>query len=119
MSSMHTQVFFNPQCSKCRSVRAILEERGLDAEYVHYLQQTPARDDLGRVLKMLGFDEPRKMMRTGEPVYRELHLATASRDELFDAMVAHPILIQRPIIIRGERAVIGRPPERALELLED
>lgn len=59
------------------------------------------------------------MMRTEEPVYRELNLGTAaSRDELLDAMSDHPILIQRPIIIRGDRAVIGRPPERVLELLE-
>ena len=117
-NSDDVQVFFNPRCSKCRSVRAILEERGLDADYLRYLEQTPTRRELERVLAMLGTDDPRKMIRTGEPVYRELGLADADRDTLLDAMVEHPILIQRPIIIKGDRAVIGRPPERALELFE-
>lgn len=97
----------------------MLEERGLDAEYIHYLEQAPTRTDLERVLKMLGTDDPRKMMRTNEPIYRELDLASADDDRLLDAMVEHPILIQRPIVIRGDRAVIGRPPERALELFDD
>jgi len=66
---------------------------------------------------MLGIDDPRQMMRTGEAVYKELGLASADRDALLDAMAAHPVLIERPIVIRGDRAVIGRPPERALELL--
>ena len=112
------QVFFNPRCSKCRSVRGILEERGLEADYLRYLENTPTRDELERVLALLGTDDPRKMMRIEEPVYRELGLASADRDALLDAMIEHPILIQRPIIIRGDRAVIGRPPERALELFE-
>lgn len=96
----------------------MLEERGLDAEYIHYLDQAPTRAELERVLKMLGTDDPRKMMRTNEPVYRELGLVSADKDRLLDAMVEHPILIQRPIVIRGDRAVIGRPPERALELFD-
>ena len=112
------QVFFNPRCSKCRSVRGILEERGLEADYLRYLESTPARSELERVLASLGTDDPRKMMRTEEPIYRKLGLASAARDALLDAMAEHPILIQRPIIIRGDRAVIGRPPERALELFE-
>lgn len=112
------QVFFNPRCSKCRTVRAILEERGLEADYLRYLEQTPTRADLERVLALLGTDDPRKMMRTSEPIYRELDLASADSDALLDAMVKNPILIQRPIVIRGDRAVIGRPPERALELFE-
>jgi arsenate reductase len=71
------------------------------------------------VLGLLGFDDPRQMMRTGEPVYRELGLANASRDQLIAAMVEHPILIERPIVIRGDRAVIARPPEKLLDLLDD
>ena len=114
-----TQVFFNPSCSKCRTLRALLDERGLEADYVRYLEQTPTREELERVLKLLGTGDPRDMMRTGEAIYRSLGLATASRDELLDAMVEHPILIERPIVIRDDRAVIGRPPERALELFED
>jgi arsenate reductase len=67
----------------------------------------------------LGIDDPREMMRTGESVYRELGLADASSDELLEAMATHPILVERPIVIVGDRAVIARPPERALELFAD
>ena len=112
------EVLFNPACSKCRSVRGILEEKGLDVDYVHYLEQTPSRDDLERVMERLGIHDPREMMRVNEPLYARLELATASRDELLEAMLAHPILIERPIIIRDKRAVIGRPPERVLELFQ-
>ena len=66
---------------------------------------------------MLGIDDPRAMMRTGEPVYRQLGLAGAGRDELLDAVVAHPVLLERPIVVREGRAVIARPPERVLEFL--
>lgn len=117
-SEARTQVFFNPGCSKCRTVRAILEERGHEADYVRYLEHSPTRQELERVLALLGTDDPRAMMRTGEPVYKELQLAAADRDALLDAMATHPILIERPIVIRGDRAVIGRPPERALEMFE-
>jgi arsenate reductase len=113
------QVFFNPRCSKCRSVRAILEEKGLEADYLRYLERTPTKSELERVMSLLGIDDPRQMMRTSESVYRELDLRAADRDRLLDAMVEHPILIQRPIIIHGDKAVIGRPPERALELFDD
>jgi arsenate reductase (glutaredoxin) len=112
------QVFFNPRCSKCRSVKAILDERGLDVDYLRYLERTPSRNQLEKVLEMLGSEDPREMMRTGEPAYKELNLATAEREALLDAMVEHPILIQRPIIIKDGRAVIGRPPDRALELFD-
>ena len=118
MSDDPTTVWFNPSCSKCRGARDLLGERGVEADYVHYLQDAPDRAELERVMGLLGIDDPRGMMRTGEPVYTELGLAAADRDALLDAMVAHPILIERPIVIRGDRAVIGRPPERLLELLD-
>jgi arsenate reductase len=110
-------VWFNPGCSKCRGARDILAEHGVDADYVRYLEDTPTREELERVMAMLGIDDPRAMMRTDEDVYGELGLAAATRDQLLDAMVEHPILIERPIVIRGDRAVIARPPERLLELL--
>ena len=120
--SVACTVWFNPSCSKCRGARDLLAERGVDATYHDYLREAPSREELERVLALLGFadGDPRRMMRTGEPVYRELGLADPSttRDQLLDAMVANPILIERPIVIRGERAVIGRPPERLLELLD-
>ena len=111
-------VWFNPSCSKCRGTRDLLAERGVDADYVRYLDDTPSRAEIERVMGLLGIDDPRAMMRTGEEVYTALGLAAADRDRLLDAMVEHPILIERPIVIRGSRAVIGRPPERVLELLD-
>lgn len=110
-------VFFNPSCSKCREAQELLAQRGVEAEYVRYLDEAPSRDELERVLRLLGFDDPRKMVRTGEPLYAELGLEHAGRDALLDALAAHPVLIERPIVVRGERAVIARPPERLLELL--
>ena len=112
-------VLFNPRCSKCRQARDLLGERGVEADLVHYLVDTPDRDEIVRIHGLLGIDDPRGMMRTGEPVYRELRLADADADQLFDAMAAHPILIERPIVIVGDRAVVARPPERLLELLGD
>ena len=110
-------VFFNPGCSKCRGARALLEEQGVEAEYYRYLDERPDRAELERVLGLLGTDDPREMMRTGEAIYRELGLADADRDRLLDAMAEHPILIERPIVITGGRAVIARPPEKLLDLL--
>ena len=111
-------VWFNGNCSKCRGARDLLAERGADAEYVEYLKDTPSRDEIIRVMGLLGIDDPREMMRTGEAVYAELGLAAADRERLVEAMTEHPILIERPIVIRGERAVIARPPEKVLELLD-
>ena len=112
-------VLYNPRCSKCRQARDLLAERGVDADLVHYLDDTPSRDEIVRIAEVLGIEDPREMMRTGEAVYRELGLKTADRDTLFDAMAAHPILIERPIVIVGDRAVIARPPERLLDLVGD
>jgi arsenate reductase len=112
-------VWFNPQCSKCRTAHGILEERGVSADYVRYLDDAPSRADLERVLALLGTDDPRAIIRTGEAVYAELGLEGADRDTLLEALSAHPILIERPIAIRGDRAVVARPPERILELLDD
>ncbi len=115
---MGTSVFFNPACSNCRTAAAILEERGVDADYIRYLETAPTRADLEGVLAKLGTGDPRDIARTKEPIYAELELETADRDQLLDAMVANPILIQRPIVIHGDRAVVARPPERLLELLD-
>ena len=95
----------------------LLDERGIEAEVVRYLDTAPTRADLDRLMRMLGFDDPRAMLRTGEPAYAELHLGNASPDEVLDAVTRHPILLERPIFVSGDRAVIGRPPERVLELL--
>lgn len=117
MSSADVTVWFNPACSKCRTVQGILAERGVEADYVRYLEQAPSRKEIESVLALLATDDPRSIMRTGEARYKELDLAGADRDALLDAMVANPILLERPIVIRGDRAVVGRPPENVLDLL--
>jgi arsenate reductase len=111
-------MWFNPSCSKCRGARDLLADKDVSCEIVRYLEDSPTRAELQRVMGLLGIDDPRQMMRTGEAVYKEKALggADVDRDALLDAMVEHPILIERPIVIRGDRAVIGRPPERVEEL---
>jgi arsenate reductase len=111
-------VWFNPDCSKCRTTHGLLQQRGVEAAYVHYLDDTPSRAELERVLRLLGTDDPRTITRTGESVYSELGLEGADREALLDALVSHPVLIERPIAIRGARAVVARPAERVLELLD-
>jgi arsenate reductase len=112
------RVFYNPSCSKCRSAEALLEARGEKAELVRYLEERPSREELAALVRMLGLDSPRGMMRAGEAIYRDLDLASADDARLLDAMVEHPILIERPIVIRGDRAVIARPPEKLVALLD-
>lgn len=112
-----SQLYFTPSCSKCRSAQALLDERHVSATTVCYLDTPPSRTELERLIHLLGIDDPRLMMRTGEAVYSELGLAHASPIELLEAITAHPVLLERPIFVHGERAVIGRPPERVLELL--
>jgi arsenate reductase len=111
-------VWHNPRCSKSRGALALLAERGIEPALVRYLDQAPDRAALEDVLRKLGTDDPRVIIRTGEPRYRELDLAAADRDGLLDALVAEPALIERPIVVVGDRAVVARPPERLLELLD-
>lgn len=117
-SSDDVTVWFNARCSKCRTTQGILEERGVEADYVRYLDTAPDRDELERVLALLGTDDPIAIARRGEDRWKELGLDGADRDTVLDAMAANPILIERPIVIRGDRAVVARPPERVLELLD-
>jgi arsenate reductase len=111
-------VWFNPGCSKCRGARDLLAGRGVDAQYLRYLDESPSVGDIRRVMGLLGIDDPRLMMRTTEAVYRDLGLADEQGEELIAAMAEHPVLIERPIVIRGDRAVIARPPEKLLDLLD-
>lgn len=111
-------IWHNPRCSKSRGALALLTERGVDPAVVRYLDDAPSRAQIERVLGLLGTDDPRAIVRTGEARYRELGLADADRDTLLDALAANPILIERPIVLVGERAVVGRPPEKVLDLLE-
>ncbi len=111
-------VWFNPSCSKCRGARDLLDEKNVKATYVRYLEESPSREEIERIIGLLNVDNPKQMMRTGEAIYKELNLANANPDELIDAMVANPILIERPIVILNNKtAVIARPPELLLALL--
>lgn len=110
-------IWHNPRCSKSRGALALLAEHGVDPRIVRYLDETPSRAELLDVLRRLGTDDPRTITRTGEARYRELGLADADPNSLVDALVANPILIERPIVLVGDRAVVARPPQRALELL--
>ena len=111
-------VYEKPTCTTCRKTAALLAERGIDFERVNYYVEPLSEDKLRDLLRKAGL-RPRDVLRTKEPLYRELGLTESdhSDDELIRLMVEHPDLVQRPIAERGERAVLARPPERILELL--
>lgn len=112
------QIYHNPRCSKSRQTLALLEEQGIQPEVVLYLETPPTVDELLAVLKKLGIPA-RELLRKGEDEYKALHLDNEqlAEAELVAAMVAHPKLIERPIVIKGKKAVLGRPPENVLQLL--
>ncbi len=115
---MSVTIYHNPRCSKSRQTLALLEEQGISPEVVLYLENPPSADELGSVLTMLGKD-PRDAMRRKEDPYKANGLddESLSRDDLIAAMVANPILIERPIVVSGGKAAIGRPPESVLDIL--
>jgi len=107
----------NPRCSKSRGARALLEERGLAFEERRYLEDPLSREELGELRRRL--DRPvAEWIRSGEAAFAEAGLeACLDEKALLDAIATHPILLERPILVRGARARVGRPPERILELL--
>ena len=112
------KIWHNPRCSKSRASLSLLEEKEVDAEVVKYLDDVPSKEELQSILKMLGMNSARELMRTKEEIYKALSLADEnSEDRLLDAMVENPKLIERPIVIKGNKAVIGRPIENVMELL--
>ncbi|WP_457675042.1 arsenate reductase (glutaredoxin) [Thiolapillus sp.] len=115
---MSLKIYHNPRCSKSRQTLQLLRDKGVEPEIIEYLKTPPTREELEQVLDMLGL-EPRQLMRTKEKEYKEQGLAdpNLSREQLIDAMLATPKLIERPIVIRDGKAAIGRPPEQVLEIL--
>ncbi|HHB12904.1 MAG TPA: arsenate reductase (glutaredoxin) [Chromatiales bacterium] len=115
---MRVKIYHNPRCSKSRQTLQLLKDNNIEPEVVKYLETPPDREELQRILDMLGL-EPRELMRRKEKEYKELGLDDPglTRDQLIDAMVEHPRLIERPIVVKDGRAAIGRPPEKVLELL--
>ena len=114
---MSVTVWFNPACSKCRAVKSLLEERGIDAEYRLYLEQAPTVVELEDLVVKLGDPEATKLLRTKEEAFTELGLADATPAARIEAACNHPLLINRPIVVAGDRAVVARPVELALEVL--
>ncbi len=115
---MTVTIYHNPRCSKSRETLKLLEARGLKPKIVEYLKTPPSAAELKSILKKLG-RKPREIVRDCEPRYAELGLKDRVLDDasLIAQMVANPILIERPIVVSGGKAAIGRPPEKVLEIL--
>ncbi len=115
---MSVTIYHNPRCSKSRQTLALLEEKGVRPKIVEYLKTPPSAAELKRILKKLGLTA-RDIVRKGEARYAELGLKGKDLDEeaLIALMVENPILIERPIVVAGDKAAIGRPPEAVLEIL--
>jgi arsenate reductase len=118
MKQAATRLYHNTRCSKSRGALELLAARGIEPELVYYLETPPSPAELRELLGKLGIGA-RGLLRSGEPEYAELGLNDPSLDEdaLIAAMAEHPRLIERPVFVNGDRAVIGRPPERVLEIL--
>jgi arsenate reductase (glutaredoxin) len=118
MTAEGLTIWYNPRCSKCQGAGELLAAYGVPAIRLRYLDDPPSPDEISRVLALLGATDPRALMRTGEPLYAELGLAGATAAELIEAMARHPRLIERPVVIWPDRAVIARPPELLVPLLD-
>ena len=114
---MDAVIWHNPKCTKSRLTLELLRDRGFEPKVVEYLTSTPSVDEISSVLKTLDMAAD-KFISKGEPVYKEMDLAGEKDEEkLISAMFQYPILIERPVVIIGEKAAIGRPPENVLPLL--
>lgn len=116
---MSVTIYHNPKCSKSRQTLELLQAQGIKPVVVEYLRDPPDKTALKRILRLLKL-KPRELMRKHENIYREAGLAreNLSDDALIAAMIKHPILIERPIVVANGKAAIGRPPEKVLEILK-
>lgn len=115
---MTVTIYHNPRCSKSRQTLALLEENGVEPEIVLYLENPPSRAALKAIVEKLGAASARDIMRTKEAPYLDLDLENVTAETaLVDAMTEYPILIERPIVVNGDKAAIGRPPEAVLDIL--
>jgi arsenate reductase (glutaredoxin) len=110
--------WINSSCSKCRGLIALLDERGSEVKYRHYLDTPPTVDEIHQLLACLPSADPNLIIRSKECAYQDLGLAQADRTALIEAISSHPTLLERPILVVGDRAIVARPPEKALDLLE-
>lgn len=115
---MDIKIYHNPRCSKSRQTLALLQEQGIEPVVLEYLNTPPTKDELINLLKKLKISA-QELVRTGESIYKDLNLdnSEVSDDQIIELLIANPILIQRPIVINGDKAAIGRPPENVLEIL--
>ena len=116
--SNSTVIYHNPRCSKSRAAMELLTEKGMEINVVKYLDTPPDRVSMVELLELLKL-EPRELMRKGEQEYKDNNLAdeSLSRDELIDAMLKFPKLIERPIVIKDGKAAIGRPIQNIIDIL--
>ena len=115
---MSVTIYHNPRCSKSRQALQLLRDREIEPRIIEYLKTPPDKTELRRILDLLGMT-PRDLMRSKEAVYRELGLNddALGNKQLIDAMVENPVLIERPIVLANGKAVLGRPPEKVLEII--
>ncbi|MCV9389428.1 arsenate reductase (glutaredoxin) [Reichenbachiella ulvae] len=112
-----TKIYHNPRCQKSRQALSILEEKKEEFEIIEYLKTPPSQEELKGLIQMLGITAE-DLLRKGEKIFKEEFKGKAlSEDEWIEAMVNNPKLIERPIVIKGDKAVIGRPPEKVIEIL--
>jgi arsenate reductase (glutaredoxin) len=110
-------IYHNPRCGKSRAALALLQERGIEPRVVEYLKTPLRKDELRQLVAQLGIP-PEQLVRKGEDVYKQEYSGRMLTDsQWLDALAAHPILMERPVVVHGKRAVIGRPPEKVLEIL--
>lgn len=114
---MALKIYHNPRCMKSRETLALIEEKGVEVEIVEYLKEIPTAKELAVLINQLGI-KPEQLVRKTEPVFKEQFKGKALSDkEWIDAMIANPKLIERPIVVKDNKAVLGRPPSNVIELL--
>ncbi len=116
---MTVTIWHNPRCSKSRQTLDLLKSKGVEPAIREYLKQPPSRAEVEKLVTMVGGD-PRELIREGEAEFKALKLRKAdlTRAQIVEAIATHPVLLQRPIVVKGARAAIGRPPEAVLPLLK-
>ncbi len=118
---MDTVIYHNNRCSKSRATMALLEQNNISPTTIYYLETPPSVDELDSLLNKLN-KQPEEIIRFGESIAKELKISAKdkrTRSQWIELMVQHPILIERPIVVMGDKAVLGRPPENVLTLIEE
>lgn len=111
------RIFHNPMCSKSRQTLQLLKDRGIEPEVIEYLEQPPTTSEISALIDKLGI-RAHDLLRSKEKEYTEASLSSeSSRDEIIEAIAANPILLERPVVVNGDKAAIGRPPENVLKIL--